>query len=252
MNPSLQVGDIVLTPENIFPLLAEKQMISLLAKEIILDQAIAEIQCTPEETAMAEQKFFTQMQLNPNEPQKLQIWLERNYLTREQLQQIILRGIKLEKYKEQTWGNEIESYYLKRKRQLDKIIYSLIRTKNPGQAQELYFRISEGEKEFAELARQHSQGAEAETGGLIGPVELTVPHPEIAQKLMTSQPGQVLPPTRIGEWIVILRLEKYLAAQLDQNMKRRLLDELFNTWLNENIQKEVKFNIPGETVKENI
>lgn len=243
MSPSLQVGDIVITPENIFPLLAEKQMIAPLAREIILDQAIAEIECSPEETAMAEQQFFMQMQLNPNEPQQLQTWLERNYLSREQLQERILRNIKLEKYKQKTWSNDLESYYLKRKRQLDKIIYSLIRTKNPGQAQELYFRISEGEKEFTDLARQHSQGAEAETGGLIGPVELTVPHPEIAQKLMTSQPGQVLPPTRIGEWIVILRLEKYLAAQLDDNMKRRLLDELFNTWLNENIQKEVKFQL---------
>lgn len=246
MSPSLQVGDIVITPENIFPLLAEKQMIAPLAREIILDQAIAEIECTPEETAMAEQQFFMQMQLNPNDNEQLQTWLERNYLSREQLQQRILRNIKLEKYKQQTWSNDLESYYLKRKRQLDKIIYSLIRTKNPGQAQELYFRISEGEKEFTDLARQHSQGAEAETGGLIGPVELTVPHPEIAQKLMTSQPGQVLPPTRIGEWIVILRLEKYLAAQLDDNMKRRLLDELFNTWLNENIQKEVKFQLQGE------
>ncbi|BAQ62383.1 hypothetical protein GM3708_2789 [Geminocystis sp. NIES-3708] len=246
MNPSLQVGKIVITPENIFPLLAEKQMIAPLAREIILDQAVANIECTSEETMMAEQQFFMQMQMNPNEPQQLQTWLERNYLTREQLQQRILRGIKLEKYKQQTWSNDLESYYLKRKRQLDKIIYSLIRTKNPGQAQELYFRISEGEKEFAELARQHSQGAESETGGLIGPVELTVPHPEIAQKLMTSQPGQVLPPTRIGEWIVILRLEKYLAAQLDQNMKRRLLDELFNTWLNESIQKEVQFQLQGE------
>jgi parvulin-like peptidyl-prolyl isomerase len=243
MSPSLQVGDIVITPENIFPLLAEKQMIAPLAREIILDQAIAEIECTPEETAMAEQQFFMQMQLNANDNEQLQTWLDRNYLTREQLQERILRGIRLEKYKQQTWGNDLESYYLKRKRQLDKIIYSLIRTKNPGQAQELYFRISEGEKEFTDLARQHSQGAEAETGGLIGPVELTVPHPEIAQKLMTSQPGQVLPPTRIGEWIVILRLEKYLAAQLDDNMKRRLLDELFNTWLNENIQKEVKFQL---------
>lgn len=243
MSPSLQVGDIVITPENIFPLLAEKQMIAPLAREIILDQAIAEIECSPEETAMAEQQFFMQMQLNPNDNQQLQTWLERNYLSREQLQERILRNIKLEKYKQKTWSNDLESYYLKRKRQLDKIIYSLIRTKNPGQAQELYFRISEGEKEFTDLARQHSQGAEAETGGLIGPVELTVPHPEIAQKLMTSQPGQVLPPTRIGEWIVILRLEKYLAAQLDDNMKRRLLDELFNTWLNENIQKEVKFQL---------
>lgn len=243
MNPSLQVGDILITPENIFPLLAEKQMIAPLAREIILDQAIANIECSPEETAMAKQQFFMQMKINPEDTATLQTWLERNYLTTEQLQDRILSGIRLEKYKQQTWGNDLESYYLKRKRQLDKIVYSLIRTKNPGQAQELYFRISEGEKEFSELARQHSQGAESETGGLIGPVELSTPHPEIAQKLMTSQPGQVLPPMRIGEWVVILRLEKYLAAQLDENMKRRLLDELFNTWLNETIQQGVKFQL---------
>ncbi|MGI0482693.1 peptidylprolyl isomerase [Geminocystis sp. CENA526] len=242
MNPSLEVGSVVVTPENIFSFLAEKQMIAPLAKEIILDGAIEGIECTAEETAMAEQQFFMQMQLNPKEPEKLQVWLEKNYLTREQLQNRILRGIKLEKYKEKTWGTELQNYYLKRKQQLDKVVYSLIRTRNAGEAQELYFRACEGEKEFAELARQHSQGAEAETGGLIGPVELTVPHPEIARRLMTSQPGQILPPCRIGEWIVILRLEKYMTAQLDQNMRRRLLDELFNTWLNETIQTKVKFN----------
>ncbi|BAQ66890.1 peptidylprolyl isomerase [Geminocystis sp. NIES-3709] len=242
MNPSLEVGNVIITPENIFPLLAEKQMIAALAREIVLDDAIADIECTIEETAMAEQQFFMQMQLNPNDKEKLQTWLQKNYLTREQLQNRILRGMKIEKYKEKTWATELQPYYLKRKRQLDKVIYSLIRTKNPGQAQELYFRVIEGEKEFSELATQHSQGAEAETGGLIGPVELNVPHPEIAQRLMTSQPGQILPPCRIGDWIVILRLEKYIPAQLDQNMRRRLLDELFNTWLTETIQKQVKFN----------
>jgi len=77
-------------------------------------------------------------------------------------------------------------------------------------------------------------------------VELSVPHPQIAQKLMTSQPGEVLPPMRIGEWNVILRLEKYLAAPLDENMKRRLLDELFNNWLNEQLQKQVKFQLSRE------
>lgn len=242
MTPSLEVGNIVITPENIFSFLAEKQMIAPLAKEIILDGAIEQIECTPEETAMAEQQFFIQMQLNPQDTEKLKIWLEKNYLTREQLQKRILRGIKLEKYKEKTWGTELQNYYLKRKKQLDKIVYSLIRTRNAGEAQELYFRACEGEKEFAELARQHSQGAEAQTGGLIGPVELNVPHPEIAQRLMASQPGQVLPPCRISEWVVILRLEKYIAAQLDENMRRRLLDELFNTWLGETIQTQVKFN----------
>lgn len=243
MNPSVEIGDLVVNSDNIFQILAEKQMIAPLAREIIIDRAIASIPCTEEETNMAEQQFFWQMQMNPQDTEKLNTWLEKNYLTREQLQNRILRGIRLEKYKEQTWGEQIESYYLKRKNQLDKVLYSLIRTKNAGEAQELYFRLCEGESDFPELAKQFSQGAEAQTGGLVGPVELNVPHPEIAEKLLTAQPGQVLPPTRIGEWIVILRLEKYITAQLDQNLRRRLLDELFNQWLNEQIRDHVKVNL---------
>jgi parvulin-like peptidyl-prolyl isomerase len=246
MTPRLQIADRTITPDNIFPLLAQKQMIAPLAKEIIIEQAIAHIECTPEEIARAEKQFFWQMNLNPDQPEKLKTWLTKNYLTREQLRERILRPIKLDRYKEQVWGNQIESYYLKRKEQLDKVLYSLIRTKNPGEAQELYFRISEGEAEFSDLARQYSQGTESQTGGLVGPVELTVPHPQIAEKLKHSQPGQLLPPTRIGEWVVILRLEKYMTAPLDANLRRRLLDELFNKWLNEEIQTQVKLELDME------
>ena len=246
MSPRLQIGNITLTKDNIFSVLAQKQMIAPLAKEIIIEKTVAHIQCTPEETARAEQQFFWQMQLNPQQPEQLQNWLVKNYLTREQLQERILRGIRLEKYKEEVWGDQIESYYLSRKEHLDKVIYSLIRTKNAGQAQELYFRISEGEAEFSELAQQYSQGSEAKTGGVIGPIELTVPHLQIADKLRHCQEQQVLPPMRIGEWIVILRLEKYISAPLDANLRRRLLDELFNKWLTEEIQAQVQLELDSE------
>ena len=43
MNPSLQVADLTITPDNIFPLLAQKQMIAPLAKEIIIEKVIVDI-----------------------------------------------------------------------------------------------------------------------------------------------------------------------------------------------------------------
>jgi hypothetical protein len=33
----------------------------------------------------------------------------------------------------------------------------------------------------------------------MGPVALNIPHPKLARILTLSQPGQLLPPTRIGE-----------------------------------------------------
>ena len=39
------------------------------------------------------------------------------------------------------------------------------------------------------------------------------------------------------DWLVIVRLEKLIQAQLDQAMRRRLMDELFENWLSEQIKQ---------------
>ncbi|HEY9846451.1 MAG TPA: peptidylprolyl isomerase, partial [Candidatus Caenarcaniphilales bacterium] len=164
-------------------------------------------------------------------------WLARYGLSREQLEVLATRELRLEKFKQATWGHKLEAYFLRRKGQLDRAIYSLIRTKDKGIVRELYFRIQEGEQSFAELARQHSQGQEANTGGLLGPMPLSQLHPAIAKILASSQPGQLRPPTRVEGWFLILRLEKFIPARLDEPMRRRMLDELFESWLGEQLQQ---------------
>ncbi|ACK64620.1 PpiC-type peptidyl-prolyl cis-trans isomerase [Rippkaea orientalis PCC 8801] len=235
MTVVLQIGDQELSEPDLYPLLAQYKLLPQLAKEIIIDQAIASIDCTPEEETLGRQQFYQKHQI-ANETQ-LQEWVKYHGITPEQLAHLTVRDIKLEKFKKLTWEHQLESYFLKSKGKLDRVVYSLIRTKDPGIAQELYFRIAEGESSFTELAKQYSQGAEAQTGGLIGPVELNVPHPTISQILSTSQPGQLSPPHRVGEWFVILRLEKYLTAQLDEATKGRLLNELFQEWLSNELKK---------------
>ncbi|MEM6354051.1 MAG: peptidylprolyl isomerase, partial [Cyanobacteria bacterium P01_D01_bin.14] len=115
----------------------------------------------------------------------------------------------------------------------------LIRTQDASLAQELYFRLQDDEVKFADLAREFSEGQEAQTGGLIGPVELSVPHPMLARMLQVSSPGQLWSPTPIGEWFVIARLEKFMPAQLDDPTRKRLMDELFQNWLQQQLQQTV-------------
>lgn len=236
----LNIGEQTITQEDLFPLLAQYQILPQLAREIIIEQAIADIECTEEEKTNARQQFCQQLQINTEE--QLQAWGKQQFMTPEQLESKIIRGLKIEKFKQNTWENKLESYFLKRKGQLDKVIYSLIRTQDAGIAQELYFRIQENETSFADLAKQYSQGSESQTGGLVGPVELSVPHPKISQLLMASKPGQLLPPTRIENWLVIVRLEKLIFAELDQQTRQRLTEELFRNWLQEQMQQQVSFS----------
>jgi parvulin-like peptidyl-prolyl isomerase len=231
----LQVGDRAITAEEVLPLLTGYQMLPQLLQELLIDQAIAEIGLTDEEKAAACQQYDTQNQLTSDAER--QAWMNRYGLNSTQLEALATRNLRVEKFKQATWGAKVESYFLKRKGQLDKVIYSLIRVQGLGIAQELYFRIFGGEQAFAELAREYSQGPEAQTDGLIGPVELSVPHPTLAQMLSLSQPGQLCPPTRVGEWLVIVRLEKFIPAQLDDAMRRRLLTECFNIWLQEQLDQ---------------
>jgi parvulin-like peptidyl-prolyl isomerase len=245
MTVVLQIGDRAITAEELLPLMAGYQMMPRFIQEILIDQAIASIECAPEEAAEATQQFYAQNQIADAEARKA--WLVQHGMTEEQLQSLATRELRIEKFKQETWGPKLESYFLSRKDQLDKVIYSLIRTRDVGIAQELYFRILEGEQSLAELARSYSQGPEAQTDGLIGPVELSVPHPTLAQLLSLSQPGQLCPPTRVGEWLVLVRLEKFIPAQLDESMRRRLLDECFNNWLKDQFDKFAPFKLSQST-----
>jgi parvulin-like peptidyl-prolyl isomerase len=244
MTEVIQIGNRTITATELIPLLTGYQMLPQLLRELILDEAIATIECTPEEVAQAKQQFFAEKRFN-NEAE-FQAWLTYYGLSAEQLDSIAVRRLKIEKFKQATWGNKLESYFFQNKGKLDKVIYYLLRTQDVGIAQELYFRIQDKEQSFADLAREYSLGPEAQTGGLVGPVELNALHPTMAQMLITSQPHQVLPPTRIAEWFVIVQLEKLITAQLDEPMKVRLLNELFETWLQEQ-QRQITLTAPNNS-----
>lgn len=236
MTTVLQIGNRTITAEEVIPLLTSYQMLPQLFRESIIDQAIASISCTPEEIDSIRQQFYQQNQLTSEAERQAMLW--RYCMSQEHLEEALLvRMLKIEKFKVATWGSKLESYFLKRKSQLDQVVYSLIRTKDQGIAEELYFRIQEGEQTFAELAYEYSEGSEANAGGRIGPVELGTLPQILAQVLSLSQLGQLWPPMRLGDWVVIVRLEKLIPAQLNQFMHQRLLRELFEAWLQEQLSQ---------------
>lgn len=239
MSVVLEVDNQVYTAEDLVPLLTKYQILPKIAQEILIDKAIAGIECSEEENTSIYNQFCQQNQFTSDE--QLQAWLDKQGMNREQLQESITKKLRIDKYKQQTWSEQVDAHFIKRKSQLDRVVYSLIRVEKPELAQELYFRIKDDENAFSTLAMEYSQGTEAQTGGLIGPVEINAPHPKIAQILATCQPGQLVPPTRVGEWIVIIRLENYISAKLDDAMRQRMLDELFGRWLNQSVQQKVSF-----------
>ena len=241
----IQLGNQTIPAAEALTLLAEYQLLSQFQRELIINKAIANVELTPEEKAATIEQFSQQ---NNNTTQEAITAAQKQLcITPQQFEAIATRELRVEKFKQATWGNKLEQYFLQYKPQLDKVVYSLLRTDNSEIAQELFFRIQDGDATFADCAKEYSQGAEAQTGGLIGPVPISQAHPAIAQKLGTSKPGQVLPPMKLENWYVIIRLEKFISAQLDDATRTMLLNHLFEQWLAEQIQ-----NTPISLVGDNL
>ncbi len=243
MTVLLQVRGQSIESNQVIPLLGSFQLLPQFIRELIIDQEVKNIACAPDEQKAAFQTFYEQNQITSEA--QLAAWLEQRQISPGQLTKLVERSLQIEKYKQITWGNKLETYFLSRKTQLDRAIYSFIRVKDANMAQELYFRLQDDEQTFAELATRYSEGIEAQTQGITGPVELGNIAPALAQLLISSQIGQISVPKQIGEWSVIVRLDKLMPAQFDDAMSQRLLNEMFNTWLQTEINQVMLSSQPS-------
>ncbi len=169
-------------------------------------------------------------------------WLEKQRISFDDLCALATRGRRLEVFRQQRWGNEAEARFLERKLELDQVVYSLLRTNDQELAEELHQRILEGEADFADLAPHHSDGAERLTRGQIGPVSLAAGHESLVSRLRIGSPGQLWPPFQAGDTWVVLRLDLHIPAQLTEETRARMLDELFQQWF----KARVKLLLEGE------
>lgn len=199
-------------------------------QHLILDQVIATVRYTDAEREQFRQQVLSQM--------NYQSWLQQQGVTADEFETWITREFAIRRFQQQRWGKRLGSYFLERKRQLDQVICSLIYLRDRDAARELYFRLVEGEQSFAEVARLYSQGAEAQTGGQLGPIALGELHPALQRRFYGGRPGQLWEPMPVGEWTVIARLDQWLPVQLDETLRQTLLNELLDQWLQHQIKQQ--------------
>ena len=234
----LQVNNKGFTGKEIITLLDKYQLLPQLIQQLIIDSAIAPFTCTQEEENIFYQQFLQQNQLRSET--EVQAWLQNRGMNAEQLKNLVIRNLKIEKFKRSTWQEQLEPYFLQRKQQLEQVKYQMLRTTDSNLVEELYSRLKEGKDSFSELARKYSQGQEAQSGGKVGPVLLSNIHPSLAQALKNSKPGEILSPISIEEWFIIVRLESFIPVELDEPMRQKLLNELFANWLQQQVRQNVK------------
>lgn len=144
---------------------------------------------------------------------------------------------RLRRWRHWRFGSEVEIRFLERKLDLDRVVYSLLRVSQLDLAHELYLQLAEDGADFSTLVEGFSEGSEKASRGLIGPVALTTGHPELTRRLRSGRPGQLWSPFNVGGMWAIVRLEQRFPAQLDEAMRNRMEQELFDLWVAEMVEQ---------------
>ena len=230
--PLVLAGTPVL-PADLPQLLAQLDLWPLVLRRWIDRQHSVPFKPTEAEQITYQQTFLARERIT--DQASLAAWLQRQGITEPQMSQWLFRALQLEQFQQTTFGPRVEPLFLERKAGLDRVTYSLLRVRERAKAVELHLRLQEEEATFADLASTYSEGIEQQFNGLIGPMELGRINPVLAERLRISTPGQLWPPFEAEGWWVILRHERHLPAQLDQAMQQRLLSEMYEFWMREQV-----------------
>ena len=143
--------------------------------------------------------------------------------------------VRMQKLMEERYRDELEPYFLLRRKDLEQVVYGLIRLKNQGAAEELYLRLIDDHVNFHELAKAHSLGEERFTHGLVGPMMMSQPHPTIRAVLESLKVGDVHAPFRVDQWVLLVRMEHRQPASLNDATRIQLLQELLQREVDESL-----------------
>ena len=226
-----------LSPETL-ALLRRHNLLKTLVRAEILRKTVEPIELSKEQRDKVWNNFKEQNKLENTE--LLETYLKNNGVKEIDLHWQLELPTRFQIYSQEHFQHKAEARFLARKEQLDQVVYSLLRLEDGYLARELYLRISGGEANFADLAANYSQGPEAKTKGIVGPVPMTQAHPALSERLRTSQPGQLLQPFRVEQWWLVMRLERYEAAQFDDKTRQRMAEELFQEWLNQELLGKIR------------
>lgn len=170
------------------------------------------------------------------EPQKFQEWLSSSGLDYSTFHKQVTTGFKLEKLKAQITEPRLQEYFIERKIFLDRVVLSRIIVADKEIAEELKSQILEGAR-FEQLAQEYSVTDDRILNGMMGAVSRGQMPDSLRALIDLSSPGEVIGPIEIEQWYCLFRVEQFLPASLEGQLKQELENQIFEQWLGDKMQK---------------
>lgn len=216
----------------------------------IIKQAIAEmgIKIELEELQSAADDFRLANKLYTIED--TESWLQKNYLSLDNFEELVRINLLSDRLARHLFADRVEPFFYEH--QLDYLAVAMYEAilEDEDLAMELYYALREGEISFQEIARQYiREPTLRRSGGYKGVLTRTQLKPEISAAAFAATPPQILKPISIGKRIHLILVEEIIQPELDQQLRDRILADLFNNWLAQQIDRTEIFVDPEDRLQ---
>lgn len=235
MSNSLKIGNRLFSGDQIISALVQYKLLEPLVGQVLIDDVIQEV-------LLSKQELFQALTGNTDTPLPEDFesfvtqWCESKGIALDYLNGVLLRELRVEKFKQLYFAEQVESEFLRSKSTFDQVEYSLIQLTDLLLAQELYFHLRDDGADFVQLAQQYSLGNERGTDGWVGPVPMSTLPVEVADLFRSGQTGTIYGPVPVADRFWIVRLERLTTARLTESTRTNLMNHLYNRWLQSQIK----------------
>jgi putative peptide maturation system protein len=159
-------------------------------------------------------------------------WLHDHGTTQVQLEVHLRDDVAREKLRERVAAGREEVFFHDHRADFDRVRVARLYTPSDDQARQLHARLRDRPEDFLAVAQACflERGLEDSLFVILQRGEL---HPEQAEVLFSTQPGQVTPPVPSGEGYELVQVLDFVPARLDAATRRQIRDALFEQWLEE-------------------
>lgn len=169
-------------------------------------------------------------------------WLNEQMVTAEEWEIAIHSHLLAQKLATYLFEEKVESYFAERRLNFDRFVIYQISVDCQNFAQELFYQIEEEEISFYEAAHLYNLNEKARSlCGYTGETNRLNFSPDIAAAIFQDPLpiGVLLGPIQTEEVHHLVRIEKYIPADLTPIVRQEILDSLFEEW----ISKELNYII---------
>jgi hypothetical protein len=232
----LKIGDRLFSSDQVVSALVQYKLLETLVGQVVLDKVVEDIPLTEQEVFYALVGGATDAPIPEDFNGFLVQWCQQKSVTPEYFSAVMLRDLRVEKFKEMFFANQVESEFLRNKLDFDQVEYSLIQMTDLLLSQEIYFQLRDDGANFEKLAYTHSLGSERVAGGWVGPVAMSTLPADVAMLFRSGPPKAIYGPIPIDDRFWIVRLEHLTSARLTEATRSSLMNRLYSRWLQSQIQ----------------